>query len=329
MTKPLKSTIATLLFASAQAIAQNPAAPSQPMQLDEVLVTARNTEETVFETPYTAHVIGNERFIGERTVRTLADALSETPGVLVQKTGYGQASPFIRGFTGFRTLLLIDGIRLNNAVFREGPNQYFSTIDALTIDQLDVVKGPSSVLYGSDAIGGTINAITRDPQMLPWPWSRRRCRRARIERRRSRRSREERFAFHPGAYYRYASAENSHTARGEFSLAASPHVGIFGGVTWQDFDDLRGGDIIGNQPNTAYNEIDGDVKVLIRPNEDVDITAAFYRVEQNNVPRTHSTISSQELRRHRGRHRPAARPRSAPRTRVSAGRSARSRPLAG
>jgi len=85
------------------------------------------------------------------------------PGVMVQKTGHGQGSPYIRGFTGFRTLLMIDGIRLNNAVFRDGPNQYWNTVDPFSIERLEVVKGPSSVLYGSDAIGGTVNVITRGP----------------------------------------------------------------------------------------------------------------------------------------------------------------------
>jgi hemoglobin/transferrin/lactoferrin receptor protein len=249
--------------------------------------------ESVFETPFTAHVIGTERFLAERNVRSLADALSETPGVLVQKTGYGQASPFIRGFTGFRTLLLIDGIRLNNAVFREGPNQYFSTIDHLTIGRLEVVKGPSSVLFGSDAIGGTVNAITRAPEMIPRPQGNApvfgKDGRTLLEKTIAP-LREERFAFHPGAYYRYASAENSHIARGELGLSIAPHVGILGGVTWKDFDDLRGGRTLGLQPNTGYEEIDGDVKVLIRPSEHVDVTAAFFRVEQNNAPRTHSTV---------------------------------------
>ncbi len=85
----------------------------------------------------------------------------EVPGVIVQKTGHGQGSPFLRGFTGFRTLLLIDGIRLNNSVFRDGPNQYWNTVDPFTIGQLEIIKGPSSVLFGSDAIGGTVNVVTR------------------------------------------------------------------------------------------------------------------------------------------------------------------------
>ncbi len=295
---PMTSRSLTRLFCllAAPAFAQSPQ-PLETSILDLITVTATSTATSVFKAPYTAHVIERERFLDQRYARSVADALSETPGILVQKTSSAQASPFIRGFTGFRTLTLIDGIRLNNAVFREGPNQYFATIDLLSVNRLDIVKGPSSVLWGSDAIGGTINVLTRGPEMLPWPQAPAPAPDGKmtldgkgviapatpVEQ-------PQRFAFHGGTYYRYATAENSHTMRGEFSLAATEHVGIYGGVSWKDFDDLRGGDLIGDQPNTGYTEIDGDVKVLVRPNENVDVTFAFQRVEQNNAPRTHSTI---------------------------------------
>jgi len=259
--------------------------------LEPVIVTATQTEETVFETPYTAHVISSQRFLDERSVRSLPDALTETPGVLVQRTGYAQASPFLRGFTGYRTLTLIDGIRLNNATFREGPNQYFATIDHFTIDRLEVVKGPSSVLYGSDAIGGTVNLITRDPQMLPWP----EAPTGKADGKTSKAlqpmepPQPERFSLHGGVYYRYATAENSHIARGEFGFALGPQLGVLGGITWKDFDDLHGGDLVGTQSKSGYGEVDGDIKVVYRLDKDTDLTAAFYRTEQNGAPRWHST----------------------------------------
>jgi hemoglobin/transferrin/lactoferrin receptor protein len=93
---------------------------------------------------------------GERIARTLPEALEGVTGVAVQKTAHGQGSPFIRGFTGFRTVLLIDGIRLNNGVFRDGPNQYSATVDPFALGRLEVVRGPGAVLYGSDAVGGTV-----------------------------------------------------------------------------------------------------------------------------------------------------------------------------
>ena len=76
---------------------------------------------------------------------------------------YGQGSPYIRGFTGYLNVMMVDGIRLNNSVFRTGPNQYWATIDPLSLSRLEVVKGPGSVLYGTDAIGGAVNAITKSP----------------------------------------------------------------------------------------------------------------------------------------------------------------------
>src|SRR5687768_7088842 len=161
----MQSKSAILLLCTAVSFA---AQPPPATYLDEITITATRLEQDVFSVPYTAHVLRREDFVQRQAVRTLADALGETPGVMLQRTGYGQASPYIRGFTGFRTLLLIDGIRLNNAVFREGPNQYWTTVDPLGLDQLEVVQGPSSVLYGSDAIGGTVQGLTFDPgEALP------------------------------------------------------------------------------------------------------------------------------------------------------------------
>ena len=129
--------------------------------LEEIVVTASRRAENAFSAPYTVIVQGMSELQEFRQVRTIPDAMRELPGVTVQKTGHGQGSPYIRGFTGLRTLFLIDGIRLNNSTFREGPNQYWNTVDPLSVYRLELVKGPSSVLYGSDAIGGTVNVISR------------------------------------------------------------------------------------------------------------------------------------------------------------------------
>lgn len=99
------------------------------------------------------------RDLQERIPRSAPDALVYEPGVFVQQTAAGQASAFVRGRTGQQTVLLFDGIRLNNALWRQGPNQYFFTLDAATIRAIDVVRGSASVRYGSDAIGGAIDAL--------------------------------------------------------------------------------------------------------------------------------------------------------------------------
>ncbi|MBI4711972.1 MAG: TonB-dependent receptor plug domain-containing protein, partial [Planctomycetes bacterium] len=120
---------------------------------DEIVVTASRREAKVFDSPYTISVIDSEEIQSRQMSRTTPDILSEEPAVMLQKTSMGQGSPYLRGFTGFRNVFLIDGIRLNNSTFREGPNQYWNTVDPFTIQRLEIVKGPASVLYGSDAIG--------------------------------------------------------------------------------------------------------------------------------------------------------------------------------
>jgi hemoglobin/transferrin/lactoferrin receptor protein len=235
-------------------------------QMPPIIVTATRTEEEPFRLPYTVDEVGR-RGLEQNLPRTLPEALKETPSVMVQKTGHGQGSPFIRGFTGFRTLMLIDGIRLNNSVFRDGPNQYWNTVDVMSVNRLEVVKGPSSVLYGSDAIGGTVNAITsRREEFGPGEnWDRR-------------------------TYYRFASAENSHTARAEVSGNFNEEVGVLVGGTFKDYGDLRGGRDVGRQPQTGYSEYDWDVKLERFLDPDSKVVVAHQTVRQDDAWRTHRTI---------------------------------------
>jgi outer membrane receptor protein involved in Fe transport len=92
----------------------------------------------------------------ERVPRSAPDALKYEPGVFVQQTSHGQGSPFIRGLFGSRVLLSYDGVRMNNATFRQGPNQYFFTLDSQAIDSITVVRGGASTLFGTDALGGAL-----------------------------------------------------------------------------------------------------------------------------------------------------------------------------
>jgi hemoglobin/transferrin/lactoferrin receptor protein len=125
-----------------------------------------------------------------------------------------------------------------------------------------VVKGPSSVLYGSDAIGGTVNALT-----LSTPDQ-----------------------FSGRAYYRFASAEDSHTGRGELGGNFSEDFGLRGGVTVKSYGDLTAGDPTGTQPKTGYDEADVDLKAEYRVADDRKLVAAWQHVEQDDVWRTHRTI---------------------------------------
>jgi len=162
--------LALLLIPSLTASAQTaqdaytnkqPATASQlEEQLPESVITALRSPSNLADTPYSVEAMDDAELTSPQFY-SLPDALGSLPGVMNQKTGQGHGSPYIRGFTSFRNLMLIDGIRFNNSVFRDGPNQYWNTIDAYALGGVELVRGPGSTLYGSDAIGGTINALTR------------------------------------------------------------------------------------------------------------------------------------------------------------------------
>jgi hemoglobin/transferrin/lactoferrin receptor protein len=241
-------------------------APGTPLYLPPVVVTASRTAERPLETPYSIDVVGSQQ-IQDRNYRGAPEAIAEIPGVMNQRTGPGQASPFIRGFTGFRTLMMVDGIRLNNSTFRSGPNQYFATVDALSVDRFEVLKGPSSVLYGSDAIGGTINAITKSPSGYG-------------------QGTNHSFA----VYQRGASAEKSYAVRPEATVTVGQNLGIIGGATYRKFGDLEGGRDVGEQPGTGYDEWSGDAKVEYFLAENQRLVFAHQQFQMNNARRAHSTV---------------------------------------
>jgi hemoglobin/transferrin/lactoferrin receptor protein len=233
--------------------------------LDTVVVTATREALAVSDTPNSVTVIDAEDII-RRLGRSLPELLNETPSVMVQKTAHGQGSPFIRGFTGYRNLALIDGVRLNNAVFRDGPNQYWNTIDPYSVRSIELVKGQGSVLYGSDAIGGTLNVLTARPLYA------------------------ESGSLASGRKYgRFSSAEDSYTGRLEATASEADRYGFILGVTGKDYGDLRTADQ-GRNRNSGYDEWNFDTKTEIFLNEDTRLTILHQQTHQNDAWRTHSTI---------------------------------------
>lgn len=100
----------------------------------------------------------------------LPDLLRNETGVYIQQTTPGQGIPIIRGLKGSQNIHLIDGMRLNTAFFRNAPNQYFALVDPFMTSQIEVVRGPGSVLYGGDALGGVVNVITHTPDFVGSNW---------------------------------------------------------------------------------------------------------------------------------------------------------------
>jgi hemoglobin/transferrin/lactoferrin receptor protein len=235
--------------------------------LPTLVVTPTGLAIEAFDAPYIVEVLDAAELQVRRLARTLPEGLKELPAVMIQKTAHGQGSPYIRGFTGFRTLMLIDGVRLNNSTFRDGPNQYWATIDPFSIGRLELVKGPASVLYGSDAIGGTVNVLPAQRGRL-----------------------DESGALGGRAIWRYASAEHAQVGRAEVSGHRGRQLAGFAGVSVKRFGDLRAGSPTGLQPKTGYDERAGDLTLEYFPAPTARLVAAYQGFRQEDAWRTHRTI---------------------------------------
>ena len=110
------------------------------------------------------------------TVETTGDLLEATGQVHLQMSQQGGISPVLRGFEANRVLLVVDGVRMNNAIYRAGHLQNASTVDPFAVAQTQVIMGPSSVLYGSDALGGVGSTLSRNAHSSMPPDSRSRAR---------------------------------------------------------------------------------------------------------------------------------------------------------
>jgi len=97
--------------------------------------------------------------------QTAADLIGQSGDVFIQKSQLGGGSPMIRGFAANRVLISVDGVRMNNAIFRSGNLQNIISIDPFSIQKAEILFGPGSVIYGSDAIGGTMSFITKEPHL--------------------------------------------------------------------------------------------------------------------------------------------------------------------
>ena len=234
--------------------------------LPEVVVTAMRAETELADVPYASRVVDRED-LQQTAPRTTPDALRGLPSTMVQKTGYGQGSPYLRGFTGFRTLMMVDGIRLNNSTFRDGPNQYWNTVDPWSVARYETVMGPASVLYGSDAVGGAVNALT----LAPPAWA-------------------GEPTYERTLAYRGATADESTQARAGIRARVTEKLGLAAGFTWKKFNDVRGGDDVGRQRHTGYDETDFDLRADYDLNENTTLTLAHQQVAQDDAWRTHSTF---------------------------------------
>jgi hemoglobin/transferrin/lactoferrin receptor protein len=154
---------------SSQESAPQEPVPAAPAAEDRA--RAGSSGSTVVTAPRAARTstapgISNQVVTGEELERTgersLPRALARTTGLFVQETNLGGGAPILRGMIGNQILIVVDGVRLNDGTTRSGPNQSLNGIDPSTVERVEVIRGPSSVLYGSDALGGVILIWTKN-----------------------------------------------------------------------------------------------------------------------------------------------------------------------
>ena len=155
--------LAAPVFAQTPSNDAPPASDTAVYAIDPLLVTATRGPRLVSETPRPVSVLGRVE-VREQAPNTVSDLFRRLPGLDVTGVGVNQARPAIRGQRGQRILLLQDGMRLNNSRRQQDFGELPALVDVSGVDQVEVVRGPASVLYGSDAIGGVINIITREPE---------------------------------------------------------------------------------------------------------------------------------------------------------------------
>ena len=219
--------------------------------------------------------------------QTSADLLENSGQVYIQKSQLGGGSPMIRGFSTNRLLITVDGVRMNNAIFRGGNLQNVISIDPFTIENTEVTLGAGSVIYGSDAIGGVMSFYTKKPKL----------------------SYTKSLLFNGNTQVRYASASQEKTGHFDFNLGYEKWA-LATSVSYNSFDDLRmgshgpddylrpefalattTGDVIISNDNplvqkyTGYDQLNLMQKVHFEPYEDLSFDFGLYYTTTSDIPR--------------------------------------------
>jgi hemoglobin/transferrin/lactoferrin receptor protein len=255
-------------------------------QLDEVVMSVSKWEQQKRDIPNRIISL-DARAIAFSTPQTAADLLQNSGKVFVQKSQMGGGSPMIRGFATNRLLLSVDGVRMNNAIFRGGNVQNVISIDPFTIKNTEVIFGPGSVIYGSDAIGGVMNFYTKKPVL----------------------SQNDSLLVRGNADYRFGTANMENTVHADINLGKKTWSSLTS-LTYNNFQDLRMGShgpdsyerktyvqtvdgidelVQNNSPNkqvpTGYDQINFMQKFLFKPNAKWDLNLGAYYSETSDYSR--------------------------------------------
>jgi len=213
----------------------------QSSQLDEIILSVAKFGQRKRDIPQQIVSVTSEdvRF---RNPQTAADLLESSGQVYVQKSQLGGGSPLIRGFSTNRLLITVDGVRFNTAIFRGGNVQNVISIDPFAVERTEVILGPGSVVYGSDAVGGVMNFYTQKPRY----------------------SFEDGIDISGSALGRYSTASNEKTGHFDLNIGMKEWA-FLTSVTYTDFDDLRMGsngpdDYLRNEYVETINGVDTEVE---------------------------------------------------------------------
>lgn len=247
---------------------------SNKIAINDVIISLGTRRAVINNTAPYAMAVLTQADLQANAPRTLPEALGAQTGILIQKTAAGHGSPYIRGFTGNRTLCVIDGIVYNNASYRDGPNEYFSHIDILTLEQIELLRGPASTLYGSQAVGGTIALQTKPSHFDTIDAD-----------------------HHAQTFWRAAqslrasSGDHSLVARSTLDFGRTDQWGVLIGASFKDYDDVRAADL-GRLPHTRYSETGFDIRLDANLTETISTSLVHQTLTQDDVWRTHSTLYS-------------------------------------
>ena len=257
---------------------------------NEVVVSANKWEQE--EQSISQQIVAvNKKEVQFQNPQTSADMLENSGQVFVQKSQYGGGSPKIRGFAANSVLLVVDGVRMNNAIFRSGNLQNVINIDPNALESAEVIFGPGSVIYGSDALGGVMDFHTISPK-----WSS-----------------DEITDFSLNALTRYSTAAHEKTGHLDLSISNQKWT-FFHSITYSSLDDLRAGalrnggyeneferrfnvkringtdqlvenDDIDLQSPSGYDLLSSISKVKVRLGDKSDLSYGFYYSTTSDIPR--------------------------------------------
>lgn len=237
---------------------------------NDKIITPSRSLDSAFGSPRTVDAL-NRKKIMQFFPATTTNALEYAPTIYWTRNSLTGLSPIIRGLTGQHLLLLIDGVRLNNTLTASFPSDALSGIDIFQVQGIEVMNGPGSPLYGSDAMGAVIYLQSLEPPLLP-----RRAWNAAAE-----------------AWGRFNSADTSLLGSFDFS-GQIRDLGLRLGITYKHFGEIHGGHDIGHQLDTGYQEKDVYVSAAWALRADSRLRLTYWRVHHDDLstPMTFSSINS-------------------------------------